>query len=84
MPTATPSIAILKYRDEPNGSHIFFGLDFADVKTVMSDKGIAHIGIGNATGDDKAIEAVKQAVQAHFLRQQSRVLHTLLSTYLVI
>ena len=37
-------------------------LDFADVKTVMVDKGVAHIGIGTATGDDKAIEAVKQAV----------------------
>ena len=34
-------------------------LDFADVQTVMKDKGIAHIGIGNATGDDKAIDAVK-------------------------
>ena len=37
-------------------------LDFADVQTVMTDKGIAHIGIGKAKGDDKAIEAVKQAV----------------------
>lgn len=42
-------------------------LDFADVKTVMSNKGIAHIGIGNATGDDKAIEAVKQAVTSPLL-----------------
>ena len=42
-------------------------LDFAVVKTVMSDKGIAHIGIGNATGDDKAIEAVKQAVTSPLL-----------------
>ena len=29
-------------------------LDFADVQTVMTDKGIAHIGIGKAKGDDKA------------------------------
>ncbi len=42
-------------------------LDFADVKTVMVDKGIAHIGIGTATGDDKAIEAVKQAVTSPLL-----------------
>ena len=42
-------------------------LDFADVKTVMVDKGIAHIGIGAATGDDKAIEAVKQAVASPLL-----------------
>ncbi len=37
-------------------------LDFADVQTVMTDKGIAHIGIGEAKGDDKALEAVQQAV----------------------
>ena len=37
-------------------------LDFADVQTVMIDKGIAHIGIGQGKGDDKALEAVKQAV----------------------
>ncbi len=42
-------------------------LDFADVKTVMTNKGVAHIGIGNATGDDKAIEAVKQAVASPLL-----------------
>ncbi len=28
----------------------------------MTDKGIAHIGIGEARGDDKAMEAVQQAV----------------------
>jgi len=42
-------------------------LDFADVQTVMKDKGIAHIGIGKAKGDDKAIEAVKQAVASPLL-----------------
>lgn len=42
-------------------------LDFADVQTVMTDKGIAHIGIGKAKGDDKAIEAVKQAVSSPLL-----------------
>ena len=42
-------------------------LDFADVQTVMKDKGIAHIGIGIAKGDDKAIEAVKQAVTSPLL-----------------
>ena len=42
-------------------------LDFADVQTVMKDKCIAHIGIGNAKGDDKAIEAVKQAVTSPLL-----------------
>lgn len=42
-------------------------LDFADVQTVMKEKGIAHIGIGQAKGDDKAIEAVKQAVASPLL-----------------
>ena len=42
-------------------------LDFADVSTVMKDKGMAHIGIGNAKGDEKAIEAVKLAVASPLL-----------------
>lgn len=42
-------------------------LDFADVQTVMTDKGIAHIGIGQGRGDDKALEAVKQAVASPLL-----------------
>lgn len=42
-------------------------LDFADVQTVMKDKGIAHIGIGEAKGDDKALEAVQQAVASPLL-----------------
>ncbi len=42
-------------------------LDFADVQTVMKEKGIAHIGIGQAKGDDKAIEAVKIAVESPLL-----------------
>lgn len=42
-------------------------LDFADVQTVMKDKGIAHIGIGSGKGDDKALEAVKMAVESPLL-----------------
>ena len=42
-------------------------LDFADIQTVMKDKGIAHIGIGSASGDDKAIEAMKIAVSSPLL-----------------
>ncbi len=42
-------------------------LDFADVQTVMKDKGIAHIGIGSGKGDDKASEAVKMAVESPLL-----------------
>ena len=42
-------------------------LDFADVQTVMKDKGIAHIGIGVGKGDDKASEAIKMAVESPLL-----------------
>ena len=42
-------------------------LDFADVQTVMKDKGVAHIGIGSAKGDDKALEAVQEAVASPLL-----------------
>ena len=42
-------------------------LDFADIQTVMKDKGIAHIGIGEGKGDDKALSAVKMAVESALL-----------------
>ena len=37
-------------------------LDFADVRTVMHDKGLAHMGIGRATGEDQARKAAEQAI----------------------
>jgi len=42
-------------------------LDFADVKTIMSNQGLAHMGIGQASGESKAINAVKQAIQSPLL-----------------
>lgn len=42
-------------------------LDFADVQTAMKDKGIAHIGIGTGSGDHKAADAVKLAVESPLL-----------------
>lgn len=42
-------------------------LDFADVQTVMKDKGVAHIGIGMGSGDDKCVDAVKQAISSPLL-----------------
>ncbi len=42
-------------------------LDFADVQTVMKNKGVAHIGIGQATGDDKCLEAVRKAIESPLL-----------------
>ena len=37
-------------------------LDFADVRTIMRERGMAHMGIGMATGDKRAAEAARQAV----------------------
>ena len=42
-------------------------LDFADVATIMRDKGIAHMGIGKGRGANKTIEAVRQAVTSQLL-----------------
>lgn len=42
-------------------------LDFADVKTVMSDRGIAHMGVGRGTGDTRVSDAVKAAIESPLL-----------------
>ena len=42
-------------------------LDFADVRTIMREKGMAHMGIGMASGDKRALEAAKQAVESSLL-----------------
>ncbi len=42
-------------------------LDFADVSKVMKDKGIAHIGIGYGTGEDKCLKAVDEAISSPLL-----------------
>ncbi|MDV2685343.1 cell division protein FtsZ [Alkalihalophilus sp. As8PL] len=42
-------------------------LDFADVKTIMTDKGSALMGIGIATGENRASEAAKKAISSPLL-----------------
>ncbi|MBP3887972.1 MAG: cell division protein FtsZ [Cellulosilyticum sp.] len=42
-------------------------LDFADVRTIMNNKGVAHMGIGRATGENRAEEAVKYAISSPLL-----------------
>lgn len=37
-------------------------LDFADIETVMKNRGLAHMGIGRGKGENKTLEAVRQAV----------------------
>ena len=42
-------------------------LDFADIKAVMKDRGLAHMGIGHAKGENKADDAVKMAINSPLL-----------------
>ncbi|UEL47892.1 cell division protein FtsZ [Terrisporobacter hibernicus] len=42
-------------------------LDFADVSSIMKDKGLAYIGIGTASGENRAVEAAKEAVESPLL-----------------
>ncbi|UQS83789.1 cell division protein FtsZ [Bombilactobacillus thymidiniphilus] len=45
----------------------FVNLDFADVKTVMSDQGSALMGIGTANGENRIIDATKKAISSPLL-----------------
>ncbi len=42
-------------------------LDFADVKTIMLNQGMAHMGVGTATGENRAEDAAKEAIQSPLL-----------------
>lgn len=42
-------------------------LDFADVQSVMKDQGVAHMGIGYAQGENRAVEAAKAAIKSPLL-----------------
>ena len=45
----------------------FINLDFADVTSVMANAGYAHMGVGSATGKDKAEQAAKEAISSPLL-----------------
>ncbi len=45
----------------------FINLDFADVSSIMANSGKAHMGLGNATGKDKAEVAAKMAISSPLL-----------------
>lgn len=47
--------------------HGLINLDFADVKSVMSDAGSALMGIGRASGDNRAVQAAQQAIDSPLL-----------------
>lgn len=47
--------------------HGFINVDFADVQTVMTNSGVAILGSGTASGEGRAIEAIKQALNSPLL-----------------
>ena len=49
------------------GTTGLINLDFSDVKTIVKDAGMCHMGVGFGTGDDKATNAVKEAIQSPLL-----------------
>ncbi len=49
----------------------FINVDFADVKAIMSDTGMALMGTGRATGDNRALEAATQAIESPLLEDVS-------------
>lgn len=48
-------------------SSSLINLDFADVETVMRNRGMAHMGLGVGRGDNRTIDAVRQAVYSPLL-----------------
>ena len=47
--------------------HGLINLDFADIRTVMFEKGVAIMGVGEAQGEDRVVQAVKQAISSPLL-----------------
>lgn len=47
--------------------HGDMNLDFADIRSVMKDKGVGHVAIGTASGDDRAVDAIEQAINSPLL-----------------
>ena len=81
MPKGTSVFDSFKYADEVLRQGIqgisdliikpgIINLDFADVKTIMKNKGYAHMGIGIGKGENKIQEAVRNAVYSPLLETQ--------------
>jgi cell division protein FtsZ len=78
VPKGTPFVKAFQIADEVLRQGIqgiadiittpaLINLDFADIKAIMKQKGNAHIGIGRAKGDNRTLDAVRQAVQSPLL-----------------
>lgn len=78
VPAKTPIVEAFRYADDVLRQGIqgisdlivtpsLINLDFADVRSIMKNKGLAHMGIGHGKGENKTIEAVRQAVSSPLL-----------------
>lgn len=78
VPKGTPLVEAFKYADDVLRQGIqgisdliatpsLINLDFADVRTVMRNRGLAHMGIGEGKGENRNIEAVRMAVASPLL-----------------
>ena len=56
----------------------FVNLDFADVSSIMRDAGLAHMGVGEAKGENKAVDAAKAAIASPLLETSIEGAHGLL------
>ena len=56
-------------------------LDFADVQTIMKDKGLAHMGVGTASGKDKVMEATIAALNSPLLETSVKGAKNILIAY---
>ena len=78
VPKGTPIVEAFEYADDVLRQGIqgisdiiatssTINLDFADVRTVMKNRGLAHMGIGEGSGENRNIEAVRMAVASPLL-----------------
>ncbi len=83
VPKGTPLVQAFKVADDVLKQGIMgiteiiqtpslINLDFADIRAVMKAKGNAHIGIGKGKGDNRTLNAVRQAVQSPLLETNIR------------
>lgn len=78
LPIDTPMVEALTFADDNLRQGVcgiadlistpaLINLDFADVRTIISNQGLAHMGVGRAKGENRIVEAVRQAVSSPLL-----------------
>ena len=78
LPVDTPMVDALAFADDNLRQGVcgiadlistpaLINLDFADVRTIISNQGLAHMGVGRAKGENRIVEAVRHAVSSPLL-----------------